>query len=432
MRERLLGIGFLAPALIAVCLFFFLPVMLTVVFAFTNMSTSTGITIGDYMISPRQLDQIETSGVSDETIGRLESAGFQITENGLVALAAEFGDDRADELREDYMGESFTARRDLERVLRNLNDNPIRRTRDRKLAADLLSVSIVGERFESEAEFRDALAETGIQASDHDVLTEHAYTGWTWTNDNFKRLVELPATVRYAFNTAIYVVFTLMFNITFGLFLAISTFYLPQRLASTFRSIWFLPRILPPVMYVIMWKWFTWDTGFISIVLSWFGVAQQNWMLETTQHAWTVVVLINGFVGASLGMILFSSAIKAIPTSMLYASEVDGAYRWHQVRYIILPQMRWPILFMTSYQTLSLLTSFEYILLATEGGPGGGTKTWALAAYMTALRNYGGNLEYGFGAAYALVLVFIGIILSALYLRLFNFKELVVKPRIEQ
>lgn len=432
MKSRLLGIGFLAPALIAVCLFFLLPVLFTVVFSFTNMSTATGITGGEYLISQRQIDQLETKGVSADTIERLESAGYQITEKGLDVLATQFGAATADELRKNHMGETFTSRRELERVLRNLKRNPIRSTRDRKKAADLLAVSIVGERFETEAAFRTALDETGIPAADHNILTTQAYTGWTWTTDNFKRLVELPATYRYAVNTVIYVVCTLVFNVVFGLFLAISTFYLPLKLANTFRTIWFLPRILPPVMYVIMWRWFTWDTGFISIVLGWFGVAPQNWMLESTLHAWTVVVLINGFVGASLGMILFSSAIKAIPTSMLYASEVDGAYRWHQIRYIILPQLQWPILFITSYQTLSLLTSFEYILLSTEGGPGGGTTTWAFAAYSTALRSYGGNLEYGFGAAYALILVIIGIILSALYLRFFNFKELVAKPRIEQ
>ena len=77
-------------------------------------------------------------------------------------------------------------------------------------------------------------------------------------------------------------------------------------------------------------------------------------------------------------MILFSAAIKAIPLSMLYASEVDGANRWQQIRHVILPQLRWPILFVTSYQTLSLLTSFEYIMLSTDGGPGGATEVWGI------------------------------------------------------
>ncbi|MBO6605139.1 MAG: sugar ABC transporter permease, partial [Roseicyclus sp.] len=334
--------------------------------------------------------------------------------------------------REDYLGDTFETRRDLERLLRDLGDNPIRNTRERKAAADLFAVTIVGERYDTETAFRDALSDTGINPADHDALVTAAYTGWIWTSDNFSLLFELPSTLRYALNTAFYVVCTLAFNITFGLFLAISTFYLPLKLANVFRSIWFLPRILPPVMYVLMWNWFTWDNGFIATVTGWFGVPQQNWMMQTPTHAWTVIILINGFVGASLGMILFSSAIKAIPLPMLYASEVDGANRWQQVRYIILPQMRWPILFLTSYQTLSLLTSFEYILLATDGGPGSTTEVWALAAYHTALSNYGGNLQYGLGAAFALILVVIGIVLSALYLRFFNFRELVAKPRIEQ
>ena len=431
MTSRLLGISFLSPAIVAVFLFFLLPVLLTVVFAFTNMSTSTGIMGGDYRIISNQLRSLPDAGVSAKSIEQLETAGFKITEEALVALAKNFNGDTADELRNSFLGDTFTARRDLERLLRRLND-PIRKTRDRKAAAELFAVTIVGERYGSEGSFRTALSSTGIDPVDHDALVGVAYTGWVWTTDNFELLLELPSTMRFAMNTAFYVVCTLLFNIIFGLFLALSTFYLPAKLANTFRTVWFLPRILPPVLYVLMWSWFTWDDGFIATVTGWFGMPPQNWMLQTTTHAWTVVVLINGFVGASLGMILFSSAIKAIPTSMLYASEVDGANRWQQVRYIILPQMRWPILFMTSYQTLSLLTSFEYILLATDGGPGRGTEVWALAAYHTALNNYGGNLQYGLGAAYALVLVFIGIALSVLYLRFFNFKELLIKPRIEQ
>ena len=96
------------------------------------------------------------------------------------------------------------------------------------------------------------------------------------------------------------------------------------------------------------------------------------------------------------------------------------------------PQLRWPILFVTCYQTLSLLTSFDLILLSTNGGPGGATEVWALATYHTALNNYAGNLEYGYGAAMALVLVVIGVVLSLVYLRLFNYRALVSRPLIEQ
>jgi len=430
-RFSWLGFGFISPVIMVVILFFLAPVVFTGFFAFTNMSTSTGITGGEYLLNETTMRGMADRGISTETVEKLQNSGYVVSDAGLDALANEFNQSTADEFRALHEGATFSTRREMETALKDLKNNRIRSTRDRKSAAALFKTSVLDERFPDEETFRSALVSGGIDAGDYDTLVKEAYTGWVWTASNVKLLFQLPSSLRFAMNTALYVSLTLTFNIVFGLFLAISTFYLPGGLASTFRTIWFLPRILPPVLYVLMWKWLTWDTGFISNVLGYFGVAPRNWMLDTATNAWVVIVLINGFVGASLGMILFSSAIKAIPTSMLYASEVDGASRWQQVRYIILPQLRWPILFTTSYQTLSLLTSFEYILLATEGGPGRTTEVWALAAYTTALRNYGGNLQYGLGAAFALVLVVIGVLASLLYLRVFNFNELVAKPRIE-
>ena len=70
-----------------------------------------------------------------------------------------------------------------------------------------------------------------------------------------------------------------------------------------------------------------------------------------------------------MGMIIFTSAIRAIPEHLFYAARVDGAGSLSVVRHVTLPALRWPISFITIYQTLSLLVSFEYILLLTEGGP---------------------------------------------------------------
>ncbi|MCL6269382.1 sugar ABC transporter permease [Sansalvadorimonas sp. 2012CJ34-2] len=431
--SHLLGLGFMLPALIVVVLFFLLPVFMTAGIAFTNMSTDTGITGGAYELTPNTIHNLRTQGVDNNLLAQLETDVYRIDEPGLAALATDMGDKLAKELGDTHGGVTFQSRRELERAIKKLKNKP-RSTRKLKKAAAFFKRSILNQRFETESEFVSATRNLGLDlAPEHqEVLSKASYTGWTWTTENFSLMTKLPSTLRIAGNTVIYVFFTLTFNVSFGLFLAITTFYLPGKAAATFRTIWFLPRILPPVIYVLMWKWLTWDTGFISTFFGQFGVPAKNWMLDTNFHAWVVIILINGFVGASMGMILFSSAIRAIPAPMLYASEVDGATRWQQVRYIILPQLRWPILFITSYQTLSLLTSFEYIFLATDGGPGKATEVWALSAFHQALANYGGNLQYGYGAALALVLVIIGIIASVGYLRVFNFKELVARPRIEQ
>jgi inositol-phosphate transport system permease protein len=408
---------------------------MTGVFYLTNMSTATGITGGSYQITPSVLRQLGDQGFDRKILKRIGSESYSISEKGLLAaIKADVKTELVEELRERYLGETFASRRLFERFLKTLDNRP-RSTRALKTTSPYFRKSLINERFNGEDEFRRALKELDLDLSREqtDQLVRASYTGWIWTLENFRRMLLLPETKQILLNTGFYVASTLLlFNIGFALVLAVTTFYLPKGQAAIFRALWFLPRITPSVLYVLLWKWLTWDTGFINAVVTNFGVTPRNWMLDTAANAWVTVILINGFIGASMGMIIFSSAMTAIPKQMLYASEVDGANRWQQIRHIILPQIKWPILFVTVYQTLSLLTSFEQIFLSTDGGPGSSTEVWALSAYHNALDNYWGNLQYGYGASLALVLVVVGVIMSLFYLRLFRFKELVKLPRIEQ
>ncbi len=433
-ESQKLGTVFLAPAALIVVTFFLLPVVLTGVFGFTNMSTATGITSGSYMVTPSVLKRLKAEGVDEATIDALSTVNYTVNDATLAsATAAGVKEAIVTEIADRYGGQSFVGRRIFERTLKKLRNAP-RSTRQLKGLAAHFESNVLNRSFDTPDKLSLALEEIGIVAApdDFDRLVDASYTGWTFSTENFRRIFSSANTLRVLINTLLFVFFTLiLFNTGFALVLAITTHYLPSRQASLFRLIWFLPRITPPVLYVLVWKWLAWDTGFLSTVLAPFGVEPRNWMLDTPFNAWTFIILLSGFVGASFGMILFSSAIGTIPKMLFWASEVDGASRWMQVRRIILPLLRWPILFVTSYQTLSLLTTFELIFLATNGGPGTSTQTWSLAAYQTALWSYTGNYQYGLGAALALILVIIGIFLSLLYLRIFNFDSLVTRPRIE-
>ena len=430
-----LGYVFIAPAVILVLFFFLTPVIMTGVFSFTNMSTATGITGGAYLITPSVLRDLADKDFEGKTLKRISTESYIVNEMGLkFAKDAGVKIELLEELKDEYLGESFNSRRKFERFLKKLYNRP-GSTSALKSTSQHFRRSLINVRFESKDALRQALEglDVGLTIEQIKKLSMAAYTGWVWTNENFLKMAMLPETMQILLNTGIYVTATLiLFNTGFALVLAITTFYLPKGQAAIFRALWLLPRISPSVLYVLLWKWLTWDTGFMNAVLGNFGVSERNWMLDTTFNAWIFVILINGFIGASMGMILFSSAITAIPKQMLYASEVDGASRLQQVKHIILPQLKWPILFVTVYQCLSLLTSFEQILLSTDGGPGSTTEVWALSAYHSALDNYWGNLQYGYGAALALVLVIIGFIMSFIFLRFFRFKELVRQPRIEQ
>jgi len=430
-----LGLAMLAPSFIVVALLFLAPVVLTGVFSFTTMTTGTGISGGAYQIDEGTIGALRAQGVPADAIARLGTESFAVDDTTLAA-AREAGvpEGLVSELATSHRGKVVATRVDFERFLKTLSVRPAT-TRDLKAASAPFRRSIVNIRYESRQAFLKALDGLGLgfDAATTDKIEDAAYTGWRWTTANYSRMLASAESFWRLLRTVLYVGATVaLFNVGFALVLAVTTFYLPARTAAVVRAIWLLPRILPPVLYVLLWKWLAWDNGFISTVLAPFGVPSRNWLLDNGVNAWIFVILINGFVGASMGMIIFASAIRAIPETLFHASATDGASALQQVRHVILPQLRWPILFVTCYQTLSLLASFEYILLSTNGRPGTTTEVWALAAYHTALSNYTGNLEFGLGAALAIVLVAIGLIASTAYLRLFNFAALVPPPRIEQ
>lgn len=429
-----LGLYLLAPAFLFVLVFYVAPVLLTGIFGFTNMSTATGITGSSYVVTKSSMLALQERHGLNDIADKLTQVIYTIDEQGLEsATQNEVNGAIVAELKDKFFGKSFSNRRAVESAIKSLINRPSR-VRDIKTIAANFERSILNARYDTEQELFSAINNLGValSAQEKTSISDVTYTGWIFTTANFHRMVTLSDTKTTLINTLFYVFFTLiLFNTGFALVLAIVTHYMDSGPAGFFRSVWLLPRITPPVLYVLMWKWLAWDTGFLSTVLAPLGVQSRNWLLDSPASAWTFIILINGLVGASVGMLIFSSAIRAIPASLFYASEVDGATRMQQIRYIILPQLRFPILFITSYQTLSLLTSFEYILLATAGGPGGATEVWALATYITALRNYAGALEYGYGATLSLVLVVIGVILSLLYLKLFDFKTLTAPPKID-
>jgi inositol-phosphate transport system permease protein len=238
---------------------------------------------------------------------------------------------------------------------------------------------------------------------------------------------------KFLSNTFFYVLTTLaLFNFGSALIIALLTTHINRRAGFFFRLMWLLPRLTPSVIYIMMWRRIASRApfGILNQFLVPLGLGSGDDLLLA--NPWFFVILVNGLIGASFGLVIFTSAIEAIPRDYLTASKVDGASTLQTIRYVILPMIRWPILFVVTYQTLSLLTSFEQILLLTGGGPGlYKTEVWALRAYHLALSTVTGNTQWGYGAAWAVILVIIGVAAAIIYMRVFKFDDLVVEPKID-
>ena len=228
--------------------------------------------------------------------------------------------------------------------------------------------------------------------------------------------------------TLIYVLGTLaIFNVTFALILALATTALPDRSGAFFRAVWLLPRMSPSVVYALLWGWAISPTEYGLVNQVWSGVFGLPPLDMMSDAPVLLIIIANGFIGASLGMIIFTSAIRSIPEHLFFAAKADGAGALAIIRHITLPAIRWPLSFITVYQTLSLLVSFEYIWLITNGGPFFDTTVYALYVYKRAFDSG----QYAYGAALALGLVVIGIAAALLMWRFMDMKSLLQRPRIE-
>jgi inositol-phosphate transport system permease protein len=249
-----------------------------------------------------------------------------------------------------------------------------------------------------------------------------------FTTENIERMIAGDRRLGGVLTTTlIYVTATLaFFNVGYALVLTLATTALPERAGAFFRAVWLLPRMSPSVVYALLWTWVVapTDYGLLNQVLTFLGLPPFDMKSDAPM---VLIVLANGFIGASFGMIIFTSAVRSIPEHLFHAARADGAGELAIIRHVTLPAIRWQVSFVTLYQALSLLVSFEYIWLITDGGPFFDTTVWALNVYKRAFESG----QYAYGAALALALVIIGIAVALTLWRFFDMRALLQKPRIE-
>jgi len=245
---------------------------------------------------------------------------------------------------------------------------------------------------------------------------------------NFAKVIaggdpRIPGIIR---NTAIYVLFALILTVGLGLAIALVTTQMREGAGIFFRAVWLLPNLTPPVVYILLWKWFFDPTpyGFLNSILGAFGLPPEPWLVH---YALPIVIPVNAFIGLSFSMIVFTAAIKSIPTDFINAAKVDGASTWQTIRYVTLPLLKWPIMFMTAWHLIAHLNSYVYILLLTDGGPYYRSEVWALYALHKSFDYY----EFGYGAAIAMLLVAVSVILTLGIWKLFGFTRLMQPSKIE-
>lgn len=218
---------------------------------------------------------------------------------------------------------------------------------------------------------------------------------------------------RAVFNTFGYVVAQVSLMIILSLLTALAL-NRDIRARGFFRSVFFYPVLLSPVVVALIWKWILQQNGLLNALIVGLG-GKPIQFLVNAQWAQLWVVFISLWAQMGFFTLILLAGLQAIPNEFYEAASIDGAGRWRSFRSVTLPLLM-PTLFVVIL--LSLIRAvqiFDQVFPFTSGGPGTATLYIVQYIFQTGFSNQ--TKEYGLAAAASLVMASFLLILTILQLR---------------
>ncbi len=173
------------------------------------------------------------------------------------------------------------------------------------------------------------------------------------------------------------------------------------RGARLLRSLYLLPMMMTPVVVGLMWRMlFDSERGMVNYLLSLVGVSGPNWLGDP---AWAMpsVIISDLWLSTPFVATILLAGILSVSPTLYEAARIDGANAFQMFRWITLPVLKPMIYLALLFRLMDAIKRFDSIFVMTGGGPGNATETLDLHAYFEAFQ----NLEIGYGAAIAAVLL---------------------------
>ncbi|MFE1165688.1 carbohydrate ABC transporter permease [Nocardiopsis sp. NPDC058789] len=223
----------------------------------------------------------------------------------------------------------------------------------------------------------------------------------TWAGvENYTRVVTDPLLAGAIGNGLVLIVFFSFVPIAVGLLMTGLLTARGGRGTTFYRTVYFLPQVLPLVAVGTTWRWLYSGDGAVNEFLGAVGLGglTRSWLADY-HFALIALGLIGTWCMSGLCMVLFMSGAQKIDPALHEAAALDGAGRMRRFRHVTLPGLRKEISIAGVITTIAALASFDLVYVTTNGGPAGQTNVPALLVYRLAFN------EGDIGAASALAVV---------------------------
>lgn len=246
-----------------------------------------------------------------------------------------------------------------------------------------------------------------LSMTDWDLIRAPRFVGM----DNFSRMFSDRLFYKSLLVTVIYTIFHVPLTLILAFFVAM-LLNTKTRGMAIFRTLYYLPTIVPAVANAVLWLWiFNSEFGLLNLVLRRLGFAKVLW-LQDTRTALPALILMSLWTMGGV-MIIFLAGLNGIPEQLHEAAKIDGANFWARFRAITIPLMTPVIFFNLILQIINSFQVFTAGFLITAGGPNYATNFYVLYLFNNAFTYF----DMGYGTALAWVLFLIIMSLSLIVFR---------------
>lgn len=213
----------------------------------------------------------------------------------------------------------------------------------------------------------------------------------TCTEDRFWRAVR---------NTGIFVVGQVGGMVVISLLTAL---VLNRRIVARgfFRSVYFYPVLLSPVVVALIWKWILQRDGVLNAVLVSLGLDPVQFLLNAN---WSMLWIILVSIWAHMGFytLILLAGLQSIPLELYDAASIDGANPAQAFRRVTLPLLMPTMMVVLVLALIRAVQMFDEVYVLTGGGPGTATMLMVQFIYSTGFASQ--VQRFGLAAAASVVL----------------------------
>jgi multiple sugar transport system permease protein len=239
---------------------------------------------------------------------------------------------------------------------------------------------------------------------DYSVLLPPVFIGF----ENYTDLMKDALFWKSLWNTTYYAVGSVALGLIVSLTLAL-LLNTKVKAIGLYRTIFFLPSLMPVVAGSILWLWmYNGQSGIINTGLRHIGINGPAWLADP---AWakTAIVLMAVW-GAGNAMVIYLAGLQDVPTHLYEAAIIDGAGFWSRLIHVTIPMIS-PVIYFNV--VLSIIGGFQaftqaFIMTGSTGAPERSTLFYVLNLYNVGFQ----DLRMGYASAMAWVLFIVILILT--------------------